>query len=121
MDSGGAIQYGVLGILGTVIAGLLTWRLRHDAAQDGRHSRFENNLQDRYDAALAKIEQLQTELQTAQDRRETQARRIRERDLKIRNLLLMLAPNERESAERWMPESAFAPLQELPDPKKRKD
>lgn len=123
MDLGGLnLQGGIVGLLGVVITVLLGVRLNNkvgnDNKRENRASRFEENIQARYDAALATVDQLNRELLIERDRRETQSRRIKERDFRIMNLLEEIerlgSKKAREDVERWMPESTFAPLDERP-------
>lgn len=60
-------QYGILGLLGTVITVLFAKRAGNKVATDNaranRESRFEDNLQARYEAAMGKISQLHDEIE----------------------------------------------------------
>lgn len=115
------MQEGILALLGTVIVGLLGWRgaskVKHDNAQEGRQSRFADNIQTRHDAALAQIDHLKLEL----GKIPMLERRLAERDRTIRNLLDSLDAEQQKNARRWAPESAFAPPHDFVDPKPRKD
>lgn len=117
MDVSG-LQGGILALLATIIVGLLGWRgankVGNDNARSNRESRFEENLQKRLDAALARNSELREELAQAKDGRALLERRLKERDQKITALLASMGPEERKYAERWMPDSAFAPLSDPP-------
>jgi len=114
-------QKTVFGLLALIIAGLFGWRglnkVGTDNARANRESRFEDNLQKRYDALTAanselreECAQLREECVRLKDGRALLERRILERDRKIASLLAMMGPSERKQAERWMPDSAFAPF-----------
>lgn len=115
------MQGSVLGLLGLIITGLFTWRatskVRSDNAREGRESRFEDNLQKRHDALMARNSELQEELRQARDGRALLERKTRDQARKLENLLEMLGESERKSAERWIRESAFAPFDDKPQGK----
>ncbi len=64
--SGDDLQKGILGLVGSILAGLFTWlmasRIKHQNAKDGRESRYEENVQARLEAALGKISELNDEI-----------------------------------------------------------
>lgn len=116
------IQKGVVGLLLTFIAGLFGWRsfsrVRADNAKEQRESRFEEQLQRRYEAAMARNSELQDLLEKARDGKAQLEQRVRDQSVRLKTLLEMLGENERREAERWIRESEFAPFD--PAPQKRK-
>jgi hypothetical protein len=90
-----------------LIAGLLGWRgvarVRTDNARDFRVSRHEDNIQKRYDDALAKNSELRDEIDTARSQLAVRERELKEARGRIRALLGMLSPEDRDAAARWMP------------------
>src|SRR6185369_14385511 len=100
-------QKTVFGLLALIIAGLFGWRglnkVGTDNARANRESRFEDNLQKRYDALTAanselreECAQLREECVRLKDGRALLERRILERDRKIASLLAMMGPSERK-------------------------
>lgn len=117
MDLGNHAQTGILALLGTIIAALFTWRginrVKNDNARENRESRHEENIQDRLDSALHEVRRLNAELLDSKDGRAVLERRFKEARRVNSILLEMLEKDRRESAERWVQASTFAPL----DPK----
>ncbi len=125
MDTSNDLVKGLIGLLVALVtglAGLLGWRgisgVKHANAGDARQSRFEENLQKRHDALLARNSELQEELRQARDGRALLERKTRDQAKKLENLLEMLGESERKSAERWIRESAFAPFDDKPQGKR---
>jgi chromosome segregation ATPase len=112
------VQGGLLALLGTILVGLLGWRginkVKTDNARENRESRFEANLQDRYDAALGRISELNAALQQARDGRALLEKQARQQAKSIQGLLDMLSERERKQVERWVRETGFAPFDDEP-------
>lgn len=114
MDLSGLQQGGVALIL-ALVAGLLGWRgfnkVGNDNARGNRESRFEENLQKRLDAEVAKNSELREELQKARDGRALLERQLHEAKRRTRNLLDLLDDDKRAVVEKWVQDSAFAPFE----------
>jgi hypothetical protein len=115
------VNGGLLALLTAIITGLFAWwganRVRNDNARGARESRFEQNLQARYDALQERCDELVEQLQQARDGRALLARQLHEQRHRTKNLLEMLAPEARQAVERWV-ESSFAPFDSLSKRKK---
>lgn len=117
-DLSGSVQAGILGLLGTIIAVLFTWRgvnkVKNDNAKANRDSRFEENLQKRYEEAMTQNSELRAELREAREGHTLLKRELRDQTKRVRNLLELLEPQARQSVQRWVEESGFAPFEEEP-------
>jgi predicted transcriptional regulator len=107
---------GLLYLLGLIVTGLFTWwgtnKVKNENKSGDRHSRFEQNLQARYDALQERCDELVEQLQQARDGRALLARQLHEQKHRTKNLLEMLAPEARQAVERWV-ESSFAPFDSI--------
>jgi hypothetical protein len=117
-------QGGILTLLLAIITALFAWRgsnkVKTDNSRANRESRFEENLQQRYEAAMARNSELQDELRRERDGKALLMRKARDDGKRIRNLLEMLSDEERKQAERWVQESGFAPFESDPiDPTRK--
>lgn len=112
----GGYEGGIIAAIVTIVGGLLGWRtftkVRTDNARDNRESRHEENIQDRLDSALQEVRRLSDELREAKDGRGILERKFVEARRTNVILLEMLEKDQRESAERWVKASAFAPLED---------
>lgn len=122
MDVGGLAQGGVITLFLAAI-GWLFWKrgsneVKNTNASADRQSTLEENLQDRLEMAVARADSLEIKLRDSLDGRALDARRLKEAKRVNTILLEMLEKDKRESAERWVQASTFAPLDELPKPRK---
>lgn len=115
--SGGALQAGILALLGTMI-GWLFWKraanqVRNTNAYADRESVFQENLQTRLEAAQARADALESRLRIALDGRAIIERKLTEAD---RHIVILLDEVERLSSgrraelERWVKNSRLAGL-----------
>lgn len=97
------VQPGILGLIGTAVAALFYRRANnkvgHDNARADRESRFEENLQARYEAAMGKISQLNAEIDDLKGK-------LAEADKRL-TIVQMIADGDPQRAVELSQDSAF--------------
>lgn len=106
------VQWGAVGMLGTLVAGLLGWRgiskVKTDNASESRQSRYEDNVHQERRELLVEVALLRTQA-------ERMKARLVERDRTVQALLDILMekdPDQRRHIERWLTESQLAPFED---------